>query len=164
MINIDCMKSARKRAVQASARTTAYDIQAREWKANPMNRYKRASREYDERKRIITKLHEEDPGGCVALFARRKASAEQGSDIPICIFTVAANMLWVVLVGAAAAMIAASDDNPEFVQAGLFVAALGAIVCVVGFAFLAAWSWYKREARTQVMLDELIMRDEGFIS
>lgn len=145
-------------------RTTVRDMQAREWRANPMNRYKRASREYDERKRIITKLHEEDPGGCIALFARRKASAEQGSDVPICIFTVAANMLWVVLVGAAAAMIAGGDGNPESIQSGLFVATLGAIACIVGFAFLAARSRYKREARMQVMLDELIMRDEGFIS
>ena len=128
-----------------------------------MNRYERAAREYEERKKVITKLHEEDPNGCMAFFARRKASAEQGSDVPICIFTVAANMLWVVLAGVAAAMIAGGGDNPEFVQAGLFVAALGAIVCLVGFAFLATWSWYKREARTQVVLDELIMRSEGFI-
>lgn len=126
-----------------------------------MNRFDRASKEYSSRKAEIQRLYAQDPGSCVAMFTRRKAAAEQGADVPVCALSVTMNMLWVVLVGIAAAMVA--SGNADYARAGFAVASLGVVLFLFGLVCLVIWSQHKRTARAATLLDEQIMREEGYI-
>lgn len=126
-----------------------------------MDRFEKASAEYAARKAELQRLYAQDAGSCIVMFARRKADSEQGADVPVCALSVAMNMLWVVLVGIAAAMVA--SGSADYARAGFFLASLGAIAFVFGLVCLVIWSQHKRTARAQALLDEQILLEEGYI-